>query len=55
MSSPVKIPVVDEVRRAREEIAKECDYDLRKLLDMLKSQEKASGRPVHTPGDRGKA
>ena len=41
--------IVAAVRKAREDIAKECDYDLGKLLDLLKRDEQASGRPTGTP------
>jgi hypothetical protein len=49
MTNGTDSPIVQAVRKAREEIAKECGYDLRKLLDLLKRDEKASGRPTGSP------
>ena len=34
-------PIVDEVREARDAIAKEVDYDIDKLAEMLKNRLKA--------------
>lgn len=31
-------PIVEEVRRVRDEIAKECGYDIDKICEYLKSQ-----------------
>jgi len=39
-------PIVDEVRAARDAIAKECDYDVEKLAQSLKAREAVSGRKV---------
>jgi UDP-N-acetylmuramyl pentapeptide synthase len=39
-------PIVDEVRAARDAIAKECDYDIEKLSQALKAREALSGRQV---------
>ena len=39
-------PVVDEVRAARDAIAKEFDYDIEKLAEALKAREAKSGRRV---------
>lgn len=39
-------PIVDEVRAAREAIAKEFDYDIEKIAQALKIREKQSGREV---------
>jgi hypothetical protein len=33
-------PIVDEVRKARREIAHECDNDIQKLAKMIKEKEK---------------
>lgn len=33
-------PIVDEVRKARKEIANECDNDIQKLAKMIKEKEK---------------
>ncbi len=38
--------IVEEVRRAREALAKEADYDIDKLGQALKAREQASGRQV---------
>ena len=39
-------PIVDEVREARDAIAKEVDYDIDKLAEMLKNREAKSGRTI---------
>jgi hypothetical protein len=39
-------PIVDEVRRAREEYAARFNYDLRAIYRDLKEQERRSGRKV---------
>lgn len=41
-----KDPIVEEVRRIREEHAARFNYDLRAIYEDLKAQEKASGRKV---------
>ncbi len=38
-------PVVEEVRRIREEYAAECDYDLQRIYEDIKRIERESGRP----------
>jgi hypothetical protein len=42
-------PVVEEVRKVREEIMKEFDYDLREFGQFLIDREKRR-RPVRKPG-----
>jgi hypothetical protein len=43
-------PIVDEVRAARDAIAKEFDHDIEKLAAALKVREAESGRTiVHLP------
>jgi hypothetical protein len=37
-------PIVDEVRKAREEHAKRCGYDLDAIFRDLKAREKESGK-----------
>jgi hypothetical protein len=37
-------PIVDEVRAARDAIAKESDYDVEKLAQAIKAREAQSGR-----------
>jgi hypothetical protein len=37
-------PIVEEVRRIRQEHAAKFDYDLRRIYEDLKEQEKQSGR-----------
>ena len=49
MTDEADSPIVAAVRKAREEIARECDYDLKKLLALLKRREQASGRTTSTP------
>jgi hypothetical protein len=39
-------PIVDEVRAARDAIAKEFDYDIEKLASAIKAREVQSGREV---------
>ena len=39
-------PIVDEVRAARDAIAKELDYDIEKIAQAIKSREVQSGRHV---------
>ena len=39
-------PMVAEVRKHRDEIAKECDYDLRKIFEYFRDREKEGGRKV---------
>jgi hypothetical protein len=39
-------PIVDEVRAARDAIAKEFDYDIDKLAQAIKAREVKSGREV---------
>ena len=43
---PNSDPIVDEVRAARDAIAKEFDYDLERLAQALKVREERSGRTV---------
>ena len=45
-------PIVEAVRKAREDLARDCDYDLGKLLARLKRDEHASGRTTGTPPRR---
>ncbi len=40
----IKDPIVDEVRAARDAIAKEFDYDIERLAQALKEREAKSGR-----------
>jgi len=49
MKKEVENAIVDDVRRAREQIAGECGYDLRRMLDMLKKRERASRRKSGSP------
>lgn len=39
-------PIVAEVRRHRDEIARECGNDLRAIFDYFKAREKEGGRKV---------
>jgi hypothetical protein len=41
-----KDPIVEEVRKIREEHAARFDYDLERIFQDLKEQEKNSGRKV---------
>lgn len=48
MTDPEDAPIVAAVRKARRQLAKECNGELRKLLDLLKEEQRASGRPTGT-------
>ena len=37
-----KDPIVEEVRKAREKIARMCDYDIKKMAKMIKQGEEKS-------------
>jgi len=39
-------PIVDEVRAARDAIAKEFDYDIERIAQAIKAREVLSGREV---------
>ncbi len=39
-------PIIEEIRLVRDEMAKECDYDIEKLALLIKSHEVQSGREV---------
>ena len=49
MTESADSPIVDAVRLARRQLAEQCGSDLDRLLDRLKQQEEASGRPTGTP------
>jgi hypothetical protein len=43
-----KDPIVEEIHAVREEIARECDYDIEKIVARLKEKEKENPeRLVH--------
>jgi hypothetical protein len=46
MKEQADSPIVETVRRAREQLDRECGHDLKKLFDLLKREEKASGRQM---------
>lgn len=48
-------PIVNEVREAREAIAREFDYDLRRLIDDLRHEQAQGGRRVVRLEPRGAA
>jgi hypothetical protein len=39
-------PIVDEVRAVRDTIAREYDYDVKKLADALREEQRKGGREV---------
>jgi hypothetical protein len=39
-------PIIEEIRAVRDAMAKECDYDIKKLAELIKSHEVQSGREV---------
>ena len=42
-----KDPIVEEIHAVREQIARECDYDLKQIIERLrKKEEEYSGRIV---------
>lgn len=41
-------PIVDEVRAARDAIAREHDYDIGKIAEAVRAREASSGRTVVT-------
>lgn len=55
-------PIVDDVRRARDELLRQSDYDLKRFLAAVRRREAESGRvgeslpsrPLQPPGDRNK-
>lgn len=44
-----KDPIVEEIHRVREQIARECNYDLRQIMDRLRKKEKehTTGRVIY--------
>ncbi len=47
-------PIVEEIRKIRYEHAKRFDFDLKRIFDDLKAQERASGRTyLRLPPRRG--
>ena len=51
-SLPWDDPIVSEVRRAREILLAEADYDLEKLSQRLRKEQLTSGRQVVTRAPR---
>ena len=43
-------PVVARTRRAREALAKECDYDLDKMVELFKTMQAQHPDRVRAPG-----
>ena len=41
-------PIVAEVRAIREQIAKECDFDIRRIVEQARERQARSGRRVIT-------
>ncbi len=39
-------PIVEEVRKHRDEIVRECGYDLRRIFEYFRDREKEGGRKV---------
>ena len=39
-------PILAEVRKHRDEIAKECGYDLRKIFEHFRDRQKEGGRTI---------
>lgn len=49
-----KDPIVEEIHLVREKIAKECNYDLKQIMDRLRKREKAHRERVVSKKLRGK-
>jgi hypothetical protein len=49
MSKSTDGPIVDAVRLARREIARECWFDLERLFDMLQERERKAGIGTGSP------
>jgi len=45
-------PIVDEVRKRREETAKRFDFDVRAIAEDARKREQSSGHPLVTPEPR---
>ena len=43
-------PVVDRIRQAREALARQCDYDLDKMVELFKSMQARHPDRVRSPG-----
>ena len=43
---PHKDPIIEEIHAVREELAREADYDIEKLLEAARARQKASGLQV---------
>jgi len=41
-----KDPIIEEIHAAREEIARQADYDIEKMLEAARARQAASGRPA---------
>ena len=49
MSRATDSPIVQTVRKAREQLARDCGNDLKALLAELRRQEATWGRPTRSP------
>ena len=49
-----KDPIVEEIHAIRRQIAKECNYDLRQIVERLRKNEKEHGERLRfsKPGER---
>lgn len=45
---PHKDPILAEIHATREEIARQSDYDIEKMLEGARARQAASGRPAVT-------
>ena len=48
----IKDEVIQEVRKIKDELAKEFSYDLKKMLDAARMRQKTSGHTVLSPQAR---
>jgi hypothetical protein len=44
MIMPRKDPIIEEIHAVREELAREADYDIEKMLEAARARQAASGR-----------
>jgi hypothetical protein len=48
LTMPRKDPIIEEIHTFREEIAREADYDIEKILEAARARQAASGREAVT-------
>jgi hypothetical protein len=43
---PRKDPIIEEIHGVREDLARQADYDLEKMLEAARARQKAGGLPM---------